>query len=64
MDFFWGDVRVLQVLLDATDIPLGNAISGIYIFDPVYGKLVLDAFDEQGVEPGTTSVDEGGAAFL
>lgn len=63
MDFFWGDLRVLRVLLDATDIPLGNAISGIYIFDPVYGKLVLDAFDEQGVEPGTTSVDEGEQHF-
>lgn len=63
MDFYWGDLRVFRVLLDATDIPLGNAISGIYIFDPVYAELVLGAFDEQGVDLGTASIDEGEQHF-
>jgi hypothetical protein len=63
MDFYWGDLRVFRVLLDATDIPLGNAISGIYIFDPVYAELVLGAFGEQGVDPGTASVDKGEQHF-
>lgn len=63
MDFFWGDNCVFRVLLDATDIPLGNAISGIYLFDPVYSDLILKAFDEQGVEPGTATVDVGEQHF-
>lgn len=63
MDFHWGSTRAFRVLLDATDIPLGNAISAVYRFDPVYSDLILPAFDEQGVTPGTTTVDIGEQHF-
>lgn len=62
MDFHWGNRHVFRVLLDATDIPLGNAISGVYRFDPVYADLILQGFDEQ-VLKGSVTVDIGEQHF-
>jgi hypothetical protein len=62
LDFHWGNRHVFRVLLDATDIPLGNAISGVYRFDPVYADLILLGFDEQ-VMKGSATVDIGEQHF-
>ncbi|MCE1004780.1 hypothetical protein LU656_29260, partial [Pseudomonas sp. NMI1173_11] len=62
LDFQWGDRHVFRVLLDATDIPLGNAISGVYRFDPLYADLILKGFDEQASK-GSVTVDTGEQHF-
>jgi len=41
IDFICGDQEVFKVLLDATDIPLGNAVSGIYAKDPLHSELLF-----------------------
>jgi len=46
IDFLRGDHRTFRILLDATDIPSGNAISGVFIFDLIYGRITLEAFKE------------------
>lgn len=46
IDFLWGDHQTFRILLDATDIPSGNAISGVFIFDLIYGRITLEAFKE------------------
>ena len=57
IDFFWGNKEIFKVLLDATDIPLGNAVSGIYASDPLYSELFFGLFREaepSGAETDTT----------
>ena len=46
IDFLWGDHRTFRILLDATDIPSGNAVSGVFIFNLIYGRITLGAFKE------------------
>lgn len=56
IDFLWGNKEVFKVLLDATDIPLGNAVSGVYVSDPLYAELFFgilqmqDGFDPESVK--------------
>lgn len=55
IDFLWGNKEVFKVLLDATDIPLGNAVSGVYVSDPhaelFFGILQMqDGFDPESVK--------------
>lgn len=52
IDFFWNDERAFRVLLDATDIPLGNAISNIYMYDPIYADAMLGGFKGQESQVG------------
>ncbi|HHK0531394.1 TPA: hypothetical protein ACQQJD_004943 [Pseudomonas aeruginosa] len=47
LDFLWNDEPAFRVLLDATDIPLGNAVSGIYMHDPLYADAMLAGFKGQ-----------------
>ncbi len=52
MDFTWGEDKIFKVLLDATDIPLGNAIAGVYAYDPLYSELFLGMLRRtDGVDP-------------
>lgn len=51
IDFSWGQRKVFKVLLDATDIPLGDAVSAIYVYDLLYAELFLEAFDELQTNP-------------
>src|SRR5690606_35515290 len=44
IDFFWGNKEIFKVLLDATDIPLGDAVSGVYASDPLYAELIFGLF--------------------
>ncbi|MCQ4313819.1 hypothetical protein NAV33_18275 [Pseudomonas stutzeri] len=44
IDFFWGSKEIFKVLLDATDIPLGDAVSGVYSSDPLYAELFFGLF--------------------
>ncbi|WP_179060105.1 hypothetical protein [Pseudomonas taiwanensis] len=44
IDFFWGNKEIFKVLLDATDIPLGKAVSGVYASDPLYSELFFGLF--------------------
>ncbi|AMT87871.1 hypothetical protein AYO71_10060 [Pseudomonas koreensis] len=46
IDFRWGDHQTFRILLDATDIPAGNAVAGVFIFDLLYGQIALGAFNE------------------
>lgn len=52
IDFCWNDEQAFRVLLDATDIPLGNAVSGIYIHDPIYADAMLGGFKGQESQVG------------
>ncbi len=47
IDVYWDSECAFQVFLDATDIPLGNAVSGIYIHDPIYADAMLAGFKGQ-----------------
>ncbi|HBO4309877.1 TPA: hypothetical protein L4V00_000188 [Pseudomonas aeruginosa] len=51
IDFALGNSPVFKVLLDATDIPLGNAVSALFLQDPIWSKIVLEAFKEQKESP-------------
>lgn len=44
IDFYWGDRKVFKVLLDATDTPLGDAVSAIYEHDLLLAELFLKVF--------------------
>lgn len=57
IDFFWGNKEIFKVLLDATDIPLGNAVSGVYASDPLYSELFFGLFrkaENSGAETDKT----------
>lgn len=57
IDFFWGNKEIFKVLLDATDIPLGNAVSGVYASDPLYSELFFGLFrkaEKTGAETDVT----------
>lgn len=56
IDVNWNSEPAFRVLLDATDIPLGNAVSGIYIFDPIFADAMLAGFS--GQESQVTGLDE------
>ncbi|WP_122677336.1 hypothetical protein [Pseudomonas viridiflava] len=56
MDFFWNGNEAFRVLLDATDIPSGNAVSGIYMQDPIYADAIFGVF--KGQESKVGGVDE------
>ncbi|VVQ23579.1 hypothetical protein [Pseudomonas fluorescens] len=64
IDFLWGDVRIFRILLDATDIPAGNAVSGIFIFDLIYGRISLGAFQELLAKPDPPEQPHFFNAFL
>lgn len=42
--FYWEGRHALDILFDATDIPQGNAVSGIYRADKELAKGILDVF--------------------
>ncbi|ALE00382.1 MULTISPECIES: hypothetical protein [Pseudomonas syringae group] len=44
IDVHWNSEPAFRVFLDATDIPLGNAVSGIYILDPIHADAMLAGF--------------------
>ncbi|RTR58803.1 hypothetical protein DY931_21340 [Pseudomonas aeruginosa] len=52
LDFFWNEESAFRVFLDATDIPLGHAVSGIYVQDPVYAEAMLAGFIGQESKVG------------
>lgn len=52
MDFFWENELAFKVFLDATDIPSGNAISGVYMHDPIYADAMLGLFKGQESKVG------------
>ncbi|MBP0953619.1 hypothetical protein JTA33_24540 [Pseudomonas sp. 20GA0080] len=57
IDVFWGSKEIFKVLLDATDIPMGNAVSGVYASDPLYSELVFGLLrdaEPSGAETDTT----------
>jgi len=56
IDFFWDSERAFRVFLDATDIPLGNAVSGIYIYDPLYADAMMAGF--MGQESQVAGLDD------
>ncbi|QKG67053.1 hypothetical protein HP062_16525 [Pseudomonas sp. B14-6] len=64
IDFRWGAKPVFKVLLDATDIPLGDAVSAIYIHDLLLAELILGAFEEQKSWPGDVDDEQFYSAFL
>ncbi len=56
IDFFWNQELAFRVFLDATDIPLGNAVSGIYIYDPLYADAMLEPF--KGLESESAELED------
>lgn len=44
IDFYWGEKKVFKVLLDATDTPLGDAVSAVYEHDLLFAELFLKVF--------------------
>lgn len=64
IDFRWGDIKTFRILLDATDIPAGNAVSGVFIFDLIYGLLTLEAFKELFAKPDQPDQPHFYNAFL
>lgn len=63
IDFFWNSERAFRVFLDATDIPLGNAVSGIYIHDPIYADAMLGGFKGQECQVAGMDDEHFFAAF-
>lgn len=47
LDFKLGAKPLFKVLVDATDIPLGNAVSALFLQDLLWSGIVLEAFKEQ-----------------
>lgn len=64
IDFYWGDRKVFKVLLDATDIPLGDAISAIYIYDLLYAELFLRALKDQKTNASYVDEEHFFSSFL
>ncbi|HCR1326669.1 hypothetical protein NP444_03625 [Pseudomonas aeruginosa] len=64
IDFALGSVPVFKVLIDATDIPLGNAVSALFLQDPVWSKIVLEAFKEQRESPVGATEQQFYSSFL
>ncbi|OOV90300.1 hypothetical protein [Pseudomonas sp. MF4836] len=56
IDLYWGDKKVLKVLLDSTDTPLGDAVSAIYEHDLLLADLFLRVFRDD--KPNAQYVDE------
>ncbi|MFP3331011.1 hypothetical protein [Pseudomonas putida] len=56
IDVYWDSEPAFRVFLDATDIPLGNAVSGIYILDPIFADAMLAGFI--GQESQVAGLDE------
>lgn len=56
VDFYWGERKVLKILLDATDTPLGDAVSAIYEHDLLFAELFLKVFRDD--EPNAEYVDD------
>ncbi|PMU12811.1 MULTISPECIES: hypothetical protein [unclassified Pseudomonas] len=44
IDFYWGENKVFKILLDATDTPLGDAVSAVYEHDLLFAELFLKVF--------------------
>lgn len=64
IDFFWGNKEVFKVLLDATDIPLGNAVSGVYASDPLYSELFFGLFRKTEINGRETESAHFYGSFL
>jgi len=64
IDFRWGKRPIFKILLDATDIPLGDAVSAIFIHDLLMTDLVLEAFNEQTSNPGDVDEQQFYSSFL
>ena len=64
IDFSWADQPIFTLLLDATDIPAGNAVSGVYFYDLLYSFVALGAFIEQQAKPGELDQQHFYNAFL
>lgn len=64
IDFYWGDRKVFKVLLDATDIPLGDAISAIYIHDLLYAEIFLQDLKEQKTNASYVDEEQFFSSFL
>lgn len=56
IDFYWGDRKVFKILLDATDTPLGDAVSAIYEHDLLLAELFLKVFRDD--KPNAQHVDD------
>jgi hypothetical protein len=56
IDFYWGDRKVFKILLDATDTPLGDAVSAIYEHDLLLADLFLKVFRDD--KPNAQHVDD------
>lgn len=64
IDFLWNGKLIFKILLDATDIPLGDAVSAIFIHDLLLADLVLEAFKEQTINPGDVDEEQFYSSFL
>lgn len=64
IDLYWGDRKVLKVLLDATDTPLGDAVSAIYEHDLLFGALFLRWFRDQKANAQYVDVEHFYSSFL
>ncbi len=64
VDFKLGGRPVFKVLLDATDIPLGNAVSALFLQDMLWSQVVLEAFKEQRESPVGATEQQFYSSFL
>lgn len=64
IDFYWGTRKVFKVLLDATDIPLGDAVSAIYIHDLLYAELFLQELRNQKANASYVDEEQFFSSFL
>ncbi len=64
IDFYWGERKVLKVLLDATDTPLGDAVSAIYEHDLLFADLFLRVFRDDDVNAEYVDEEHFYSSFL
>ncbi|GLH22030.1 hypothetical protein BR1R3_47720 [Pseudomonas atacamensis] len=64
IDLYWGERKVLKVLLDATDTPLGDAVSAIYEHDLLFADLFLRWFRDQKANAQYVDVEHFYSSFL
>ncbi len=64
IDFYWGDRKIFKILLDATDTPLGDAVSAVYEHDLLFAELFLKVFRDDQPNAGYVDDEHFYSSFL
>jgi hypothetical protein len=59
VSFNWLGTSLFKVLIDASEIPQGNAVSAILAYDICLGNVLLDLIRESAADPDEVEVNSG-----